>query len=154
MIKMLRFFPVLVLVAFVGCSDELGSHPYVPGPGYSCVVTLTLPKEGIAGEWIQVKASLTNGPWVQMRRRDVADGAVAWPDQPPAFEQEVAASLTWFTEPPGAARFDVGTVQSIQSNPYGRQVMFNQPGTYRIWGVSAYPTVATSTIETITNRVK
>ena len=142
------------MVALVGCSDELSSHPYVPGPRYSCVVTLTVPKEGIVGDWIPLKASLTNGPWMQVRRRDVADGAVAWPKQPPPFEQEVAASLTWFTEPPAVARFNVPTMQSVQSDPYGRQVMFSQPGTYKIWGVSAYPTVSTSSVETITIRVK
>lgn len=149
-----RFSAVLALVALVGCSDELGSHPYVPAPRYSCVVTLSLSNEGIAGEWIPLKASLTNGPWIQVRRRDVADGAVAWPQQPPGFEPEVAASLTWFTEPPGVARFDVPRLQSVQTNPYGRQVMFSQPGTYKIWGVSAYPTTSTSNVETITIRTK
>jgi hypothetical protein len=117
-------------------------------------VTLSVPKEGVAGEWIPLKASLTNGPWMQVRRRDVANGAVAWPKQPPAVEQEVAALLTWSTQPPGAARFSVATTASAQSDPYARKVMFSQPGVYKIWGVATYPTVSTSTVETITIRVK
>jgi hypothetical protein len=151
---LLRLFPLLALLAVVGCSDELGSRPFVPAPGYSCVVTLSVPKEGVVGEWIPLKASQTNGPWMQVRRRDVADGAVAWPKQPPAMEQQVAASLTWFTQPPGVARFNVATMASVQSDPYGRQVMFSQPGVYQIWGVLAYPTISTSNVETITIRVK
>ena len=150
----LRLFPLLALLTVVGCFDELGSNPFVPAPGYSCVLKLSVPKEGVVGEWIPLKASLTNGPWMQVRRRDVAFGAVAWPEQPPAVEQEVASSLTWFTQPSGLARFNVATMASVQSDPLGRQVMFSQPGIYQIWGIAAYPTASTSTVETITIRVK
>src|SRR5437867_62676 len=144
----------MAVLAVVGCSDELGSHPFVPAPSYSCVVTLTVPKEGVVGEWIPLKASLTNGPWIQVRRRDVPDGSIAWPEQPASFQQEVAASLTFVTDPPGAARLDVPTMQSVQSDSYGRQATFSQPGVYKIWGISGYPTVSTSSVETITIRVK
>jgi hypothetical protein len=151
---LIRLLALLSLVGLAGCSDESGSHPFVPAPGYSCSVTLSVPKEGFVGEWIPLKASLTNGPWIQVPRRDVPDGGIAWPEQPPSFQQEVAASLTWLTDPPGAARFDVPTMQSIQRDPYGRKAMFSQPGVYKIWGISAYPTVSTSSVETITIRVK
>ena len=144
----------MAVLAVVGCSDELGSHPFVPAPGYLCVVTLSVPKEGQVGEWIPLKASLTNGLWIQVRHRDVPDVGVAWPEQPPSFQQEVAASLTWLTDTPGAARYNVPTMQSVQNDPYGRQVMFSQPGVYKIWGISGYPTVSTSSVETITIRVK
>jgi len=146
--------PLLALLVVVGCSDDLGKRPFVPAAGYSCVVTLSVPKEGIVGQWIPLKASLTNGPWVQVRQRDVAEGAVAWPTQPPAIEPEVAASLTWFTQPPGVARFNVATLSSAQNDQLGRQVVFSQPGVYKIWGVSAYPTMSTTTVETITIRAK
>jgi hypothetical protein len=114
----------------------------------------SLPKEGVAGEWLELKAARTSGPWIQVPRNEVAEGAVAWPEQPPAFEQQVAANLTWLTEPAGIARFNVATLESAQRDPYGRQVMFSKPGVYKIWGVSAYPTVSTSAVETITIRAK
>jgi len=152
--KLLHLYPLLALLVVVGCSDDLGKRPFVPAAGYSCVVTLSVPKEGIVGQWIPLKASLTNGPWVQVRQRDVAEGAVAWPTQPPAIEPEVAASLTWFTQPPGVARFNVATLSSAQNDQLGRQVVFSQPGVYKIWGVSAYPTMSTTTVETITIRAK
>lgn len=151
---LLRLLALLCIIGLVGCSDELGSHPFVPVPGYSCVLTLSVPKEGFVGEWIPLKASLTNGPWIQVRRRDVPESGIAWPEQPPSFQQEVAASLTFVTDPPGAARFNVPTMQSVQSDPYGRQAVFSQPGVYKIWGISASPTVSTSTVETITIRAK
>ena len=151
---LLRLFPLMAVLAVVGCSDELGNYPSVPAPSYACVVTLTVPKEGVVGEWIPLKASLTNGPWIQVRRRDVPAGSIAWPKQPPSFQEEVAASLTFVTDPPGAARFNVPTMRSVQNDPFGRQVIFSQPGVYKIWGISGYPTVSTSSVETITIRVR
>src|SRR5687768_15566951 len=124
----LRFSSLLALLAVAGCTDESGTHTFIPAPEYSCVVTLSVPKEGVVGEWIPLKVSLTNGPWMRVRRRDVADGAVAWPERPPPFEREMAAGLMWFTDPPDVARFNVPTMQSVQSEPYGRQAMFSQPG--------------------------
>jgi hypothetical protein len=89
-----------------------------------------------------------------VRRQDVPAGGIAWPEQPPSFQEEVAASLTWVTIPSGAARFNVPTMDTVETNPYGRQVMFSQPGVYKIWGISASPTLSTSSVETITIKVK
>ena len=139
-------------LGLLGCSDELGSHPFVPAKGYSCTVTISLPKEGVAGEWIELRATRTNGPWMQVDRKTVREGAVALPERPPGFEEQVAANLTWFTEPAGVAVFNVATIESAVRNPYDRQVMFSKPGVYKIWGLSAYPTVSTSAVETITIR--
>jgi hypothetical protein len=64
----------------------------------------------------------------------------------------VADNLHWLTDPPGAARFDVRTGAALASHE--RKAMFNQPGTYRIWGRNAYPTAAESNVVTITVRPK
>jgi hypothetical protein len=113
-----------------------------------------LPKEATAGEWVTLKASRTSGPWVRVKPSDVPDGTVAFPKCPPPFEDEVQANLQWLTDPPDVALFDVPTMESVRSDPLGRKVVFSQPGVYKVWAVTAYPTRATSNVETITIRGK
>jgi hypothetical protein len=152
--NMLRAALTMAALGLAGCSDELNSYPFVPGGGYSCTVKISLPKDATVQEWIPLKASRTSGPWIRVRRSDVKDEASAFPKQPPAFEDDVQANLSWFTDPPGAARFDVATLEGVKREPRSREVEFSKPGVYRIWAVTAYPTPATSNVETVTIRLK
>jgi hypothetical protein len=144
----------LLLFALVSCSDELGKTPYVPGNGYSCTVAISVTNQAVVGEWIPLQASRASGPWVQVPRAQVTNLAVAFPTAPPALQPNVQAELTWQTDSPDATRFNVATLQSVSTNPYGREVVFSQPGVYRIWAVNGYPTLATSAVQTITVRAK
>ena len=146
-------FILLGACAF-GCSDQRGTHEFIPATNYHAVVTLSIPKEGVVGEWIPLKASVTNGPWIRVPVEQIPEGVMGYATQPPTSQQQIAASMTWFTEPSGFARFDVATLAKAQTNPWDREVIFSEPGVYKIWGLSAYPTECTSNVETITIRVK
>jgi hypothetical protein len=139
-----------VLAMMSGCSDVRNPYLYVPGEGYSCTVNISLPNEAKVGEWIPLKASRRCGPWRQVRRSEVTDEAKAYPKQPPEFENDVEANLRWLTDPPNVGRFNVATAEDITRNPLERKVRFNQAGVYKIWAITAYPTTATSNVETIT----
>jgi hypothetical protein len=145
--------PVLLL-ELVGCSDELGKSPYVPGKGYSCKVTISLTNDAAVGAWVSLQASRTTGPWVQIERSQVTNLAEAYPSAPPAFQTNVQAELTWQIDTPGVATFNFATLQSVGTNPFAREVMFNKPGVYRVWAINSYPTVATSEVHTIAIRAR
>lgn len=97
-------------------------------PAIPTVVHIWLTNEAKVGEWIPLKASQT------------VSGEV---------ESNIQARLFWFTDATNIARFNVATL----ADPLGREVVFSQPGTYKIWGV-AEPGSVTSNVETVTIKLK
>jgi hypothetical protein len=156
MLKFLRLAIIFAPFALASCSEDdgLGSRPFVPADGYSCTLTISVPKEATVGEWIPLKASCASGPWKQVNRSDVTNLAQAFRESPPAVEDNVQASLFWFTEPTNEVRFNVATLQSVSEDPKRRQVVFSKPGVYKIWAVAASPSVVTSVVETVTISLK
>jgi hypothetical protein len=137
-------------LSVASCSSSEDSRLFVPGPGYTCEVKILLPSEAKVGEWINLKASRTSGPWVQVAKSDVAKGVRAVPKAPPPVEENVQANLSWDIDPPGRAEFNMPTIDSVRTDPLARKVKFNEPGVYKISGTTSFPTKATSKVETIT----
>ena len=154
--KFLRLIIIFAPFALASCSEDdgLGQRPFVPADGYSCTLTILVPKEATVGEWIPLKAACASGPWKQVNRGDVTNLTQAFRESPPAVKDNVQASLFWFTEPANEVRFNVATLESVSEDPTRRQAIFSKPGVYKIWAVAASPSVVTSVVETITISLK
>ena len=141
----------VLLIALLACSaDEQSSarpeHVYVPADDYKVVVTIAVPEKAKAGEWIPLRATRKSGPWKKVKAADVAPDVRWFVRPPPEFEDEVADNLTWLTDPPQTARFDVPTIEAMN---HERKAKFAKPGIYKIWGHNAYPTTAQSNVVTV-----
>src|SRR5262245_10189308 len=95
-----------ICFGLAGCSHSEDQRLFVPGPGYTCEVKISLPHEAKAGEWIDLKASRTSGPWVQVAKNDVEKGVRAISKEPPPVEENVQANLSWDIDPPGHAEMN------------------------------------------------
>jgi len=154
-----RLFMVL-LVVLPGCSGEpaRSEHEpvtppmfvFVPADDYHISVQITIPQEAVVGEWVPLKAERRSGPWKRVKLSEVLPETPWFAQPPPEHELEVASNLSWITEPPGAARFDVPTPAAPMTGE--RRAMFAQPGVYRVLGLSKYPTEAESNVVTVTVR--
>ena len=147
-----RFAMLITSLSLLGCSADEQSparpeHVYVPADDYRVVVTIVVPEKAKAGEWIPLKASRKSGPWKKISTRDLPPDVRWFVRPPPQFEDEVADNLTWLTDPPQVARFDVPTPSEAMNHE--RKVRFSKPGTYKIWGDNAYPTSSKSNVVTI-----
>jgi hypothetical protein len=130
------------------CSEPPPEFCFVPAEDYKISVEIAVPREAVVGEWIPLRAQRRSGPWKRVKSAEILPDASWFRKPPPAYESEVADNLTWHTEPPGVARFDIPRAPLTHE----RKAMFSQPGTYRIWGSNSYPTKAESNIATITIR--
>ena len=149
---MRRTAQILVLsLSLLACSGDESSrrpeHVYVPADDYTVVVTIDVPRQARVGEWIPLKASRKSGPWKKVKFAEVAPDVRWFVRPPPEFEDEVADNLTWLTDPPQAARYDMPTLTEEMSHE--RKAKFSKPGTYKIWGDNAYPTRSKSNVVTI-----
>lgn len=117
---------------------------YVPAEGFASVVTVSAPASARVGEWVLLRATRRSGPWNPVRQQEVRPGEIRM-FEPPIFEREVAANLSWSVDPPGIARFDSGD----RGDPDSRSVLFTQPGTYHLKGYSAFPLRVLSNVITI-----
>ncbi|MBZ5657719.1 MAG: hypothetical protein LAO56_20835 [Acidobacteriia bacterium] len=153
-----RFVQLLFLLGpmvLCSCSKKTDEMVFIPAESYACTVKIVVPAEATAGEWIPLKASRTSGPWRQVKRSEVSEGATFYLKSPPGVEDDVQANVHWQTDPPNVARFSLpNAAESALSGVRERQVVFPQPGVYKIWAANAYPTPATSNVETITIRPK
>ena len=68
--------------------------------------------------------------------------------EPPIFEPEVAANLSWSVDPPGSATFDTDVVAG--TDPNASRVRFSAPGFYKVQAHSAFPLPVLSNSVTIT----
>jgi hypothetical protein len=123
--------PVLIAALIVvACSYE-PSEVFVPGPGFSQSIRLSTAQgeRGIVevGQPIVLHAQRRSGPWVVAERASLPPDACWLVSAPPELETEVAGSLRWFVEPPGAATFNL-ELRLDQT----RDVRFSAPGTYHL----------------------
>jgi hypothetical protein len=127
--------------------EALDDWVYLPAPGSTPTVEISVPNLARQGVWIELNARRRNGRWTRVRRRDVARGQSAAPVEPPAIEEGVQANVRWIVEPGGIAEFNLPTPDG---DPFRRRVRFQQPGVYTIRAHSAYPASVDSQTITVT----
>lgn len=133
----MRFLRALVLFLppLAACEPADSVYvPYVPGPGFTQVmeVSLELPDSApvAVGEWVTLHATRKSGPWVS--RDSSMTGEPACEEISPVTEEfEVAGKVEWRVEPPGQVNFKVPGPPD-----WDRKVRFLGPGSYRVWAVS------------------
>ena len=121
----------LFALALGACESEGTYVPYVPGPGFTQLleVSLELPDSAPVrvGQWIPMHATRESGPWVL--RDSTMTGEPACEEISPIIEEfEAAGKVEWRVEPEGQVNFSAPGA--------GRQIKFNQPGRYRVWAVA------------------
>jgi hypothetical protein len=125
---------------------DIPEYVFMPAPEFRQTVTIQASTTtALVNQPVTLYATRATGPWVKVRFVDVPLGTCWWKTAPPSPEDEVAANLSWDVSPPGIARFDVGTQMDGT-----RQVVFAQPGIYRLKGHSAVwcpPGSGSNTIE-------
>lgn len=133
---------------------EFRSHPsefgyeYVPADNFKSVVTVSAQSEAKVGEWVPLTAVRDNGPWTIKKKNGVIEGPRVFFDfVPPVHESGVSGSLSWDTDPPGHARFDLP--QPGDSCRAPRKVKFDAAGVYKIKGYSSFPAIVSSNTITI-----
>ena len=127
--------------------EPLPEFGYVRAPEVRVVVTVDGPARAQVGRWYLLSASRqSHGAWARRRLVELPEETPWLSQPPPALEAEVAANLTWHTEPKGVAKFDCCDLSMATSAQ--RKVMFTQAGKIRLWATSAAPLDARSnTIE-------
>jgi len=118
------------------CDPPPPSRVWVPGPDFVATLDVSIGDGSVAvwrvGEWITLHADRSTGPWVQVARKDLPEGAPWMRQPPPAREYNVEANVRWLVEPEGFSRFNLPGAQDILT----RKVQFNTPGNYRLWAES------------------
>jgi hypothetical protein len=127
--------------------DHLDDWVYLPAPGSTPAVEISVPNLVRQGAWIDLKARRLNGRWTRVRRRDVARGQLAAPVEPAPIEEDVQGNVSWIVESHGIAEFNLPTPETALSC---RRVRFHQPGVYAIRAYSAYPARVESQTITVT----
>jgi hypothetical protein len=130
-----------------GGSIARNGYMYVAAEGFASVVTATAPPTARVGEWVLLSATRRSGPWNPVRREEVRPEEISM-FEPPIFEREVAANLSWTIDPPGLATFNIRD-EIAGMDPSARCVMFDAPGVYKLKGYSAFPYGALSNEVTI-----
>jgi hypothetical protein len=131
--RILLIAPVLLLAA---CTSQ-PERVFVPGTPFRHAVDVRTPQGTSAevrlGEWVTLQARRETGPWKNVDRKSLGrDGCWVAPAPPPA-EAEVAANLSWTTDPPDG-EFDDGLAPD-----HTRRVRFTKPGRYRLTATSSTP---------------
>ena len=130
--------PLLALLVcalpLAACESGGGYVPYVPGPGFTqeLQVTLELPDSAPVpvGTWVTMHATRKSGPWV-LRDSTMTEEPPCEQISPIIEEFEAAGKVEWRVEPEGQVNY------SVPGPPnWDRQIKFNQPGRYRVWAVS------------------
>lgn len=121
---------------------------YVPTTEIEVRVRIVVPEKVRQGEPVRLHATRESiGEWKRIRYTELPPNsrwfAKPWPSQ----ETEVAANLTWMTEPQMAAKYDVG-LRSLELGMQ-REAVFKAPGTFTIWALSATPYPAKSNVVTV-----
>lgn len=111
---------------------DIPESVYIPAEGFQqTVVILASASTAYVDEPVTLSATRSTGPWHHVEFAAVPIGTCWKRTPPPTFEAEVAGNLSWELEPAGISRFDGGRLDGT------RQVVFSQPGTYRLRGHSA-----------------
>jgi hypothetical protein len=126
-----------MVLSVCGCASE-PERIFVQGTPFRHVVTITSERGNHAtvaiGEPLRLHASRDSGPWVEKPRSEAPEDG-CWTSVARPHESEVAAMLTWHTEPSGFSTFDVATVET--AGDLTRQVRFSKAGEYRLSATSA-----------------
>jgi hypothetical protein len=143
---------VAILVVFLYAVSRQQSRQnsvWVPDDGFSVTLECQVPTEARVGEWVTLDATRRSGPWKPVDKSTVPEGMLPLPKKPAEREDHVAANLTWKAEP-DTVRFSVPTLATIDFDKKYRRVMFLEPGTYRLRGITAFPTPGESSWYTVT----
>ena len=118
---------------------------YFPGADVEVEVRIQGPVEAEVGRWYTLSATRSvRGTWNRVEWKDHFVNE-AWFGAPPQeFEPEVAANLTWHTDPPGVAKLDCCGV--VAGDPMKRQIQFLTPGTHKLYATSYPPIDAKSNV--------
>jgi hypothetical protein len=128
--------------------ENLDEWVYVPAPGSTPTLEISLPAKVRQGDWFELKARRNNGRrWSRVRRRDLTAEQVGAHEVPPAIEDDVQAMLAWTVHPDGTSECDSS---SIDGDPWQRRMRFHEPGVYAVRGHSAYPAPVHSEIVEVT----
>jgi len=111
---------------------------WIQGDRFDTHLKCDVPKSATAGEWVTLDASRLSGPWERVRKSSLKEGQFSLPAKPPESEDHVAPHLQWQTEPQ-TAKIKQPSRGTIEFDLKFRQVMFLQPGDYRIRAVSHWP---------------
>jgi hypothetical protein len=123
----------LLALAIAACDSGGGYIPYVPGPGFTQLLEISLELPDSApvkvGEWVTMHATRESGPWV-LQDSTMTEEPRCEEISPIIEEWEAAGKVEWRVEPEGQVNY----------SPLGaggtRQIKFNQPGRYRVWATS------------------
>lgn len=151
---------VVAMIALAGCEKEgeptlsgetldiqepLPEYVYVPTNDVVSKVVVRADREADVGDWVELRATRdTSGHWEKVKWSELAEGVQWYPFVPNGLELEVAANLSWKVEPSENYRFDVASLQDI--NSMHRKVKFSKPGVYKLQAYSAYPIRSTSNL--------
>jgi len=124
-------------------------YVYIRSENTYSKVVVSVQKNAIVGEWIELTATRENSPWKKIEFTRIEKDSNYIVSQPDEFEEQVAANLSWNVEPSGCCRFNTPTKEDALSDPRARSVSFQKPGKYRISGYSAFPIPSESNISEI-----
>jgi hypothetical protein len=113
-------------------------YVFVPAPGFLVQVTIDVPTQVKVGQAVRLRAKRESfGQWQKVRWATLPPEAIWYTTPWPEKEPEVAANLTWQTDPPLAARYDVG----LKSIGLGmeREAVFKAAGSFSVWALTATP---------------
>jgi hypothetical protein len=132
-----------------GTIDPIDPPPpefvYIPESHLEVRVHIQVPAKIKKGEPVRLRARReTLGNWQRVRHAELPSEALWYAQPPPSNEPEVAANLTWQTDPPFAAQFDVG----LRSMSLGmeREATFKTAGIFKVWALSATPILTQSNV--------
>ena len=101
---------------------------YVPAMGYTEDLRITMPVQVTAGEVVRLQSVFTRGPWKQVKYRERKHHPRPHESAPPRPDLD-AGQLAWHADPQRDVEFDSIYGEDI----LGKQVVFRQPGQYRVW---------------------
>jgi hypothetical protein len=144
----------LALSTVVGCNkvDPVSGHAaesppndppvpefvFIPEPAFRVVVTIYVPPRARVGEALRLRARRESiGKWQRVKSSTLPPDSLFFSTPGPTVEEEVAANLTWFTDPSRAMTGDTG----VRSLALGmeREAVFKVPGLIKVWAVTAIP---------------
>ena len=127
---------IVLMCLAVSCESE-PKYIYVPGPGFAQKLTVAAGtgRNGDlrVGEWLDLKATRTTGPWIRVERPKGNQPDCWWRRPPPRIEEDVQSNVTWHVEPSGYAVFNVPGSLNLRE----RSVRFTRPGNYKLSAASA-----------------
>jgi len=124
--------------SYVAYKEFVQESVWILGDRFNTRLKCEVPTSATAGEWVTLDASRASGPWERVRKSSLKEGQFSLPVKPPKFEDHVAPHLQWQTEPQ-TAKIKQPSAETIEFDLKYRQVMFLEPGQYRIRAISAWP---------------